>query len=194
MLNKILSIIFAAVVMVASANANTWTFDKAHTEVKFSVAHLVITDVTGRFKDFDGKVESAKPDFSDAKIELTAKTASVWTDNDKRDEHLRSDDFFNSAQFPVMKFVGKSMKPNGKNKYKLTGDLTIRNVTKSVTFDVVYRGTTSAWGTTKAGFKLSGKINRFDYGLKFDKAIETGELVVGKDVEIICDIELNKAK
>lgn len=175
-----------------SSSAATWKADKVHSQIAFEVSHLVISSTDGKFNDYDVTVIANKEDFSDAKIEVNIKTASVDTDNEKRDGHLRSDDFFAAEQHPDMKFVGKSMKSNGKNKYKLTGDLTIRGITKEVVLDVEYKGTTTAWGTTKAGFEITGEINRFDFGLKFDKTLETGGLVVGETVEIEIDLELDK--
>jgi len=169
-----------------------WKFDKAHTQIKFTVKHLVISEVTGNFKKFDGTVTTTGDDFSTAKIDFTAETSSIFTDNEKRDNHLKSDDFFNADKYPSLKFVGKSMKKVDKDKYKLTGDLTIRDVTKSVTLDVVYNGMVTAWGTTRVGFNLTGIVNRFDYNLKWNTLIETGGAVVSKDVTITCDVELIK--
>ena len=175
------------------AQSTAWNQDASHSTVGFSVKHLVITSVSGSFKNYSVTVHSDKEDFSDAKIEVVIKTGSVYTDNEKRDEHLRSDDFFNSDKYTTMTFKGKSMKKVGKNKYKLTGDLNIRDITKTVTLDVEFGGRVKdPWGNTRAGFRIEGLINRFDYGLKWDKAIEAGGLVVGKEVRIICDVELVK--
>lgn len=170
-----------------------WTVDKSHSKVGFSVTHLVITDVEGYFKDYDSQITTEGDDFSKAQIDFTIKTASIFTDNNDRDNHLRSDDFFNAEKFPQMVFKGKSMKKVGDKKFKLVGDFTIRDVTKQVTLDVKYNGTVKdPWGNTKSGFKLTGEINRFDYNLKWNKAIETGSLVVGKEVELIIDLQLVK--
>jgi polyisoprenoid-binding protein YceI len=173
--------------------AGTWTVDKPHTSVKFSVAHLVISDVDGNFKSFDGTMESSKPDFSDAKITFTADVNSINTDNEMRDNHLKSDDFLNAAKFPQIKFVSTSFTPQGGNKYKLVGNLTIRDVTKPVTFDVNYGGTVVAMGGTHAGFKATTKIDRFDYNLKWSKTTEAGGLVAGKDVEITINADFKKS-
>ena len=173
--------------------AGTWTVDKPHTNVKFSVAHLVISDVDGNFKSFDGTMESSKPDFSDAKITFTADVNSINTDNEMRDNHLKSDDFLNAAKFPQIKFVSTSFTPLGDNKYKLVGDLTIRDVTKSVTFDVKYGGTVVAMGGTHAGFKATTKIDRFDYNLKWSKATEAGGMIAGKEVEITINADFKKS-
>jgi polyisoprenoid-binding protein YceI len=177
----------------SNAQTGTWTVDKPHTNVKFSVAHLVISDVDGNFKSFDGTLESTKPDFSDAKITFTADVSSINTDNEMRDNHLKSDDFFNAAKFPQIKFVSTSFTPLGDNKYKLVGNLTIRDVTKTVTFDVKYGGTVVAMGGTHAGFKATTTINRFDYNLKWDKTTEAGGLVAGKDIEITINADFKKS-
>ncbi len=170
----------------------TWTIDKPHTSVGFAATHMVVAETAGSFKDFDGQVVSKAEDFNGAAVEFSAKVASLSTDNEKRDGHLKSDDFFNAEKFPEIKFKGVLSKDGGK--YVLKGDLTLRDVTKPATFDVVYKGSINAFGGTKAGFKLTGSINRFDYGLKWDKTLETGGLIVGQDVTITSNIELNKAK
>src|SRR5689334_2814688 len=171
-----------------------WSIDKVHSNVKFTVTHLVISEVEGYFKIFDGSMEHSKPDFSDAKINFSVDINSINTDNDNRDKHLKSDDFFNAEKFPTMKFESTSFTPLGNNKYKLVGNLTIRDITKPVTFDVTYGGTANMMGTVKAGFKAKTTINRFDYNLKWDKTTEAGGLVVGKDVDITVNAELNQAK
>jgi polyisoprenoid-binding protein YceI len=172
--------------------ATKWTIDKAHSNVKFNVTHLVVSEVEGSFKLFDGSMENSKPDFSDAKINFTVDVNSVNTDNEMRDKHLKGDDFFNAEKFPAMKFESTSLKPAGGKNYKLAGNLTIRDVTKPVVFDVTYGGTAVAMGKTKAGFKAKTTINRFDYNLKWDKATEAGGLVVSKEVELIVNVEMNK--
>jgi polyisoprenoid-binding protein YceI len=151
-----------------------------------------VSEVEGSFKLFDGSMEASKPDYSDAKITFTVDATSVNTDNEMRDKHLKSDDFFATEKYPQMKFVSKSFTPQGGNKYKLAGDLTIKDVTKPVVFDVTYGGTANAMGKTKSGFKAKTTINRFDYNLKWDKATEAGGLVVSKDVELAVNVELNK--
>jgi polyisoprenoid-binding protein YceI len=167
--------------------------DKAHSKVGFNVTYLVITDVQGYFKDYDAQITSNGDDFSTANIELKVNTSSIFTDNDKRDNHLRSDDFFNAEKYPQMIFSGKSMKKVGDTKYKLIGDFTIRDVTKQIVLDVTYNGMVKdPWGNTKAGFKVTGEIDRFDYNLKWDKSVESGSLVVGKEVELVIDLQLVK--
>jgi polyisoprenoid-binding protein YceI len=189
---KIAVLLFFTSSMLTFAQTN-WAFDKAHSKIGFSVSHLVITDVEGNFKEFDASVTTDGDNWENAKIEFTAEIASIDTDNEKRDEHLRSDDFFNAEMYPQLKFVSKSFKKVDGNEYKLVGDLTIRDVTKEVELEVELNGTVvDPWGNTKAGFDLEGEINRFDYGLKWSKALETGGLVVGEDVEIIGKLQLMK--
>jgi|SRR5450432_1399379 len=177
----------------ASSNqATTWVTDKAHTQAKFTVAHLVISDVDGVFKTISGTMVSSKPDFSDAKINFTMETASINTDNDMRDNHLKSDDFLNVVKYPQITFASTAFTPLGDNKYKLVGNLTIRDVTKQVTFDVKYGGTVAAMGATHAGFKATTKIDRFDYNLKWDKTTEAGGLIAGRDVNITVNVDFKK--
>src|SRR5689334_21544846 len=171
-----------------------WTVDKSHSNVKFTITHLVVSEVEGSFKLFDGSMENTKGDLSDAKVNFTVDVNSINTDNEKRDGHLKSDDFFAADKFPQMKFTSTSMKAVGDNKYKLAGNLTIRDITKPVEFDVTYGGSVAAMGTTKLGFKAKTTINRFDYNLKWDKATEGGGLVVSKEVNILVNVELNKVK
>jgi len=189
-MKKLKTLVIAMLVAGTSMAQTKWTIDKPHSNIGFSVAHMVVSETTGKFEDFDGTVTSKTDDFVDATVEFTAKTASVFTDNDKRDEHLRGDDFFNAAKFPEMKFSGTLVKEAGK--YLLKGNLTIRDIAKPVTFEVTYGGRVKAFGGEKAGFKLNGKINRKDYGLKFDKALEGGGMIVGDDVELNVKVELNK--
>jgi polyisoprenoid-binding protein YceI len=170
-----------------------WRLDKAHSSIGFSVRHMVISEVTGNFKDFDINFTSTKDDYSDAVVDASIKVASISTDNDRRDEHLKTDDFFNAEKFPLIKFKSTLFEKVGDNKYKITGDLTIRDVTKTVTFDAVYNGTINApWGATVSSWKATLAVNRFDYGLKWNKTIDTGGLIAGDTVNITMNLELNK--
>ncbi len=172
--------------------AGKWSVDKVHSNVKFTVTHLVVSEVEGSFKVFDGTLETTKEDLSDAKVSFAVDVNSINTDNDYRDKHLKSDDFFNAEKFPQMKFESTSMKSLGGNKYQLNGNLTIRDVTKPVTFDVTYGGTAAMGGKQKAGFKAKATINRFDYNLKWSASTEAGGLVVSKEVDIVVNLEMNK--
>lgn len=181
---------------IFSASAQTkWQIDKAHTKVQFSATHLIISEVTGEFKSFDGTVETTGDDFTNAKVDFTIDVNSISTDNSARDNHLKSDDFFNAQKFPKMTFVSKSMQKVGDNKYKLVGDLTIRDITKEIALDVTHNGTIKdPWGNTKAGFKITGELNRFDYNLKWNVLMEAGGAVVGKMIGITINLELQKTK
>ena len=177
-----------------SQAASKWSIDKAHSNVKFTVTHMVVSEVDGSFKVYDGTIEHTKPDFSDAKVNFTVDVNSINTDNENRDKHLKSDDFFNAEKFPTMKFESTSMKALGGNKYQLNGNLTIRDITKPVTFDVTYGGRLESQRGAKTGFKAKTTINRFDYNLKWDRATEAGSLVVAKDVDVTINTEWNEVK
>lgn len=179
-----------------SLNAQTiWKLDAGHSKIGFSVTHLMISEVEGSFKAIDGTVEATKADFQDSKISLTIDAKSVNTEVDDRDKHLKSADFFDTEKFPQLKFVSKSFKKVKGNKYKLVGDLTIKDVTKQVSLDVTFKGAAKdPWGNEKAGFKLEGKINRYDFNLKWNKALETGGVIVGQDVKLNINVELQRQK
>lgn len=169
---------------------STWTIDKSHSKVGFVVTHMVVAEVEGNFKDFDASIASPSDDFNGAEIEFSAKVASINTENERRDNHLRSDDFFNAEQFPEIKFKGKLVKEDGK--YLLKGDFTMRDVTKPVAFDVKYGGSIDTGRVTKAGFRITGTVNRLEYGLKWSNRLASGELAVADEVTINCRIELDK--
>lgn len=170
----------------------TWTLDPMHSKIQFTVRHMVISEVLGNFKVFDFNIDSQKDDFSDSKVELKIHVDSIDTGVPDRDNHLRSADFFYVQKYPFIIFKSKSFKKLKDEKYKLVGDLTIRNVTKEIELDVLYNGQIADpfGGKHRAGFKVTGELNRFDYDLKWNVLIETGGAVVGKNVSIVCDIEL----
>jgi len=177
------------------AQTTKWAIDKSHSKIQFDVAHLVISEVTGQFKSFDGTVLSDKPDFSDAKIEITIDVNSINTDDEKRDQHLKSADFFDANKYPTITFKSKSIRKINNNTYKLIGDLNMHGVTKEVALDVQFNGIKNdPWGNTKAGFKVTGKINRNDFGLKYNAPLEGGGLLIGEEVNITCKVELLKLK
>lgn len=187
-------IAFVFISAQSMAQVTKWGVDKSHSNVKFTVTHYAVSEVEGTFKIFDGTMEHTKADFSDAKVNFTVDINSINTDSERRDGHLKGDDFFNAEKFPQMKFVSTGMKPVGSNKYQLSGNLTIRDITKPVVFDVSYGGTINAGQGRKSGFKAKTTIDRFNYNLKWDRAIEAGGLVVGKDVDIQINLELNEVK
>jgi polyisoprenoid-binding protein YceI len=170
---------------------STWDFDKAHTSVNFAITHMMISEVDGNFKSFSGKVVSKNDDFTDAQVDFTIDVNSINTDNESRDKHLKSDEFFDAGKFPSITFKSSSFKKVSGNKYELEGDMTMRDVTKKVKLDVVYNGTVSTKNGNKAGFKVTGTINRFDYGLKWNSMMDTGP-VLGKDVTLTINVELKK--
>jgi len=193
---KILVLVGAFLLTVAispALMASSWKLDKAHSMVNFSVAHLVISEVTGNFTDFDVTMSASKDDLTDASIETTIKSSTINTNNEQRDVHLKSDDFLNVEKFPEIRFKSTSVEKTGEDTYIMTGSLTIRDVTKTVVLDTKYRGTVKdPWGNTKVAFKTTTTINRFEYGLKWDAVLETGGFVAGEDVEITLIMEFAK--
>jgi polyisoprenoid-binding protein YceI len=193
-MNKLFTLIAIMLTLAGGLSAQTvWKADKAHSSVNFSVSHMVISEVTGNFKDFGATLTSSKDDFSDAVIDATIQMASVNTDNDKRDAHLKSDDFFNVEKFPTMTFKSTNIERTGPGTFKITGNLTMRDVTKPVVLDTKLIGQTKTpWGTTAAGFKATTVIDRLEFGTKWNQALETGGLIVGKDVTVTLLFEFDK--
>lgn len=193
-MKQILSLALVALLVTVAGAQTTWKLDKSHSNVKFTVTHLVIAEVEGRFTDFDATITHTREDLTDAKVEATIKTASINTDNERRDGHLKSDDFLNAGKFPEMKFTSSKMEKTDKDTYKIHGDLTIRDVTKPVVLETRFMGTIKdARGTTKAGFRATTTIDRFEFGTTWNAAIESGALVVGKEIEITLLMEFNQA-
>jgi polyisoprenoid-binding protein YceI len=171
----------------------TYKIDPAHSEILFKVKHLMITNVTGSFGTFDGTLESESDDFNGAKATFEADINSISTNNEQRDGHLKSDDFFSAEKFPKLTFVSTSFVKVNDEDYKLTGDLTIKGVTKEVTLDVTYGGTTNdPWGQTKAGFEINGKINRKDFGLVWGVVTEAGSVLLSDDVKLALNVQFTK--
>jgi len=193
-MKKIHQVIAAMLVIVSVSFAQTtWHFDKSHSKVGFSVTHLIISEVDGKFNSFDGTVVTDSDNFDNAKIDFTIDVQSVDTDNEKRDGHLKSPDFFNAAEFASIIFKSKKFEKSGEGSYKITGDLTMRGVTKEIVLDAKYNGTIiDPWGNTKAGFQVTGELNRFDYGLKWNALMEAGGAVVSQDVMLKINVELVK--
>ena len=179
--------------LISASAQTTWTIDKNHSTIGFSIDHMVISEVDGKFDDFDGSLTSSKDDLTDATISFTAKTASINTGVDRRDNHLRSGDFFDAEKFPEMTFKSSSFKKVSDGKYSMTGDLTIHGITKSVTLDVKFNGTVDTGKGIKAGFKVSGVIMRKDWGLTWNNIIESGGLTVGEEVTLDVKLEMNKS-
>ena len=175
--------------------ATKWAIDPMHSEVQFKVKHLVISTVSGFFKSFEGTVESENDDFQDAKINFSIDINSIDTNQSQRDEHLKSAEFFDAATYPHIKFQSTSFTKTGDDEYELKGSLTIKNVTQPVTLAVEYGGSTDDfYGNTKAGFEITGKINRKEFGLTWDGVTEAGSVVVGEDIKLTINAQLLKQK
>lgn len=189
----------AAFVLTLSAKAQTnWNVDASHSKLGFAVTHMMVSETEGKFKIYEGKVTSKKEmDFTDATIDFSVDVNSINTDDEKRDGHLKSADFFDVANHPKITFTSTSMKPGKvKGTYILTGDLTMHGVTKKVTLTAIGASkiVKDPWGMERYAFKVMGKLNRSEYGLKWNAALEAGGVAVSESVNINCTIELTKAK
>lgn len=172
----------------------TWQLDPAHTNIEFAVKHLMIATVRGRFGDVQGTVQVDEENSRSAKVDVTIQAASVDTRQDQRDTHLRSPDFFDAPQFPTIRFVSRAIEGDSRKEFRLIGDLTIRGVTKEVTVNVSNEGQgVDPWGNLRAGFSASAKIDRRDFGLTWNQALETGGIAVGHDVKLTIDAEFFRA-
>ena len=172
-----------------------WVIDPVHSSVNFNIEHLVISEVEGKFKTYNGTITASKADLTDAVIDFAIDVNSIDTENEMRDKHLVAPDFFDAAKYPKMTFKSTSFKKVSGNKYLLSGNLTIHGITKPAKFDVTYGGTAKdGYGNTKAGFKAKGVINRFDYGLKYNSLTEAGGATLGKEVEIDLKLQFAQAK
>jgi len=194
-MKSILSTLLVALLLASSVSAaeTKYSIDASHTSIDFAVSHMVISTVTGKFKEVSGTLVSPGDDFVNAKIDVTIPTKSVTTENEKRDEHLRGADFFDAAKYPDVKFKSTSFKKTGDNKYVITGDLTLRGVTKSVDLATTFKGSAkSPWGQTVVAFKANTVIPRKEFGLTWNKALEAGGVLVGEEVELTLNVELVK--
>ncbi len=170
-----------------------WALDPAHSQIQFKVKHLMISNVSGKITKFDASVETEEEDFTTAKVGFTAEASSVTTGNEQRDQHLQSPDFFDAAKFPQIKFTATNYVGKGTGEFAVTGDLTIRDITKSVIFDVEFGGIIKdPWGNTRAGLTVEGKINRKEFGLVWHAVTEAGGIVVGDDVKVHAELEFVK--
>ena len=171
-----------------------WTIDPAHSKIGFKVKHLMISNVMGNFRDFEGQVTTNGNDLSTANISFSLNSASVDTEMADRDTHLKSADFFDVGNYPKITFIGSGLKDLGDDMYELTGNLVIKGVTKKVVLPVELGGLmTDPWGNVKAGFSIGGKINRKEWGLNWNAVLEAGGVLLSDEVKIICDVQLVKA-
>ena len=180
--------------METTQTKTQWTIDPVHSEIQFKVKHMVISTVTGQFERFSGSAESEGDDFEGATVTFEVEADSINTRNKDRDAHLKSDDFFNAEKYPKITFKSKSFTKVGDNNYKLVGDLTIRDVVKEVTLDVEYGGMVEndGYGNVKAGFEVTGKINRKDFGLRWNGVTEAGQIIVSDEVKLILNVQFAK--
>jgi len=170
-----------------------WTIDSAHSEIGFKVKHMMFTNVKGHFNDYSAAIDF-NDDLKDANLQFEAKINSITTNNADRDNHLKSPDFFDMDQYPTLNFKSTKIEGNG-NDYEITGDLTIKGITKPVKLNAEFSGLmTDPWGNTKVGLNIDGKINRKDFGLTYNAALETGGVLVGEDVNLNAEIQLVEQK
>ncbi|HMO18554.1 MAG TPA: YceI family protein [Oligoflexia bacterium] len=190
-----LALLATSALTTSLVNAANYKIDSSHTQILFKIKHLAIATVTGSFGEFEGEFQFDPENIakSSAKAQVVAK--SINTNNEKRDDHLRNEDFFNVEKYPSLGFVSKEIKDVNGNNFTLVGDLTIGSVTKGVEFSVEYAGAAKdPWGNDRVAFTAETKINRKDFGLTWNKVMETGGLVVGDDVKIILEVEGVKEK
>ncbi len=178
---------------MSTTEKTKWAIDPAHSEIAFKVKHLMITNVKGVFKDFSARVTTSGDDYLTSDIEFTLHPSSVDTGATDRDKHLRSADFFDVDKYDRISFSGKKTEKSNQENYILQGDLTIKDVTKPVKLNVEFAGVMKdPWGNEKAGYTLTGKINRKDWGLNWNAALEAGGVLVSDEVVINCDVQLVK--
>ena len=176
--------------METSIATKTWKIDPMHSEVQFKVKHLVISTVSGYFKQFEGEIQTEKEDFSDAKSQFTAQVNSISTNNEDRDNHLKSDDFFGADQFPTLTFRSGNFKKLDATSYEIIGEITIKGVTRIINLHAEFGGImTDPYGQTKVGFEITGKINRQDFGLRWNAITETGGIVVSDEVKLSANLQ-----
>jgi polyisoprenoid-binding protein YceI len=172
-----------------------WNVDAAHSTLGFSVKHMMVSKVRGNFGEFDAHVEANETDLTGANIQFNIKVPSINTNSADRDNHLRSADFFDAETYPEIKFVANNITKKGDDKYDIAGDMTIKDVTKPVVFEAEYEGKgTNPWGQEVVGFTAETKINRKDFGLTWNQALETGGVLVGEDVKLSLEIQANPAE
>lgn len=192
-MKKMLLVAFLGIGFLNANAQTTWAVEPVHSKVNFTVEHLVISEVDGSFKTFEGKAVTSNEDFSDAKITFSVDVASISTDNDQRDNHLKSEDFFYVEKYPKMTFESTSFKKKKGDEYELKGNLTLRGVTKPIAFSVKYGGQAEdGYGNLKAGFIATGSLNRMDYGVAWNAKTKQGGWTVGEEVAITVKLELVK--
>lgn len=188
-MKRLIAIILAVAIAVPSLSAANWEIDKVHSSVGFTIRHMVVSKVAGRFDDFSGTINFDGKNFAGATVEVSINPASINTGNANRDDHLKNPDFFAVDSLPQMGFKSKKVIAGKDGAFKIIGDLTMHGVTKEVTLDAIFNGTMTAQGDTRAGFSATTTINRQDWGISYGKVLDTGGLALGNDVTVILEIE-----
>ena len=171
-----------------------WNLDASHSEIEFKVRHMMISTVKGSFTSFDVKLTTESEDLKNSSIEVSIDIESINTKNEQRDQHLKSGDFFNVAEFPKITFQSTAIEQLNEEEFKVTGDLTVKGVTKSITFDAELGGVAKdPWGNLKAGYTIKGAINRADFDLSWNAALETGGVMVSEEVKFTADVQFVKS-
>lgn len=191
-MKRVFSVVGMVLLLFTSLQAAEWEIDKPHSNLNFKVSHLVISNVTGKFGGFSGDINFDPDNLKEGSAELTIDVSTINTENEKRDGHLKSADFFDVEQFPAMTFKSTKVIPGEGKKFQVVGELTIKDVTREVTFDCTFNGTVDFMKTTKAGFTCTTTIDRENFNITWNQALETGGFLVGKEVEITLELELNK--
>jgi len=178
---------------MATETATKWVIDPMHSEVQFKVKHLVISTVSGFFKSFEGEIITEGDDFENAEVDFSLDINSIDTNQTQRDEHLKGGEFFDAEKYPKIIFKSTSLTKTDDEEYELKGNLTIKDVTKPVALTAEFGGSAADfYGNTKAGFEISGKVNRKEFGLTWDGVTEAGSVVVGEDIKLLINIQLTK--
>ncbi|MER3523808.1 MAG: polyisoprenoid-binding protein [Ignavibacteria bacterium] len=195
-MKRLLSLVLVALFALSLVHAQgSWSVDKNHSQILFTVSHMVFSEVTGTFRDFDVKFESSKDDFTDARIVATIKASSIDTQNERRDGHLKSDEFLNAEKYPEITFKSTKVEKVSEDTYKIAGELTIRNVTKPVVLNAKFGGLIDdPWGNKKIAFKATTTIDRFDFGVAWNKTLETGGLIAGREVHVTLLMQFARPK
>ena len=192
-MKRLSTLVVAMAISVVTFAQTTWNIDPSHSSVNFSVSHLVISEVDGTFNAFNGNVSTNSEDFSDATFNFEIDVNSIDTKDAKRDGHLKAEDFFYTEKHPKITFKSTSFKKGRKNKYVLKGNLTMRGVTKAVTLKAKYGGTAKGpYGYTRAGFKITGSLDRIAYGVAYNGKTETGALMIGEEIDLVIKLEFIK--
>jgi polyisoprenoid-binding protein YceI len=174
-------------------NSTTWVIDQMHSEVQFKIKHLVISTVTGSFRKFEGKAITEGTDFTNAKVSISIDVKSIDTNQEQRDGHLHSGDFFAADLYPTINFESTSFEKKSGNDYKMVGSLTLRGVTKPIELNVEYGGSENdGHGNIKHGFEVTGIVNRKEFGMTWNKLTDTGGLGLGEDIKLIANIQVGK--